>query len=298
MSRRATALAAAVLLTCFLASLFALTQIQRVQPSNSMEDVLFISSPQFVKRASLGYSGLLADIYWMRVVQYFGRKHLHDSMQYKALAPLLDITTTLDPHLVIAYEWGSTFLDQPPPSGAGDDDAAIALIRKGIQNNPDNWHLYFTLGFIQYLGKHDYLGAAQTFEAGARVPNAHPWLKIMAARMLRDSGNPENLETVRYLWQNVYDESTDQSLKQNAALHLASLTAEQEIHQLETITTEFRRHYGRNPASWRELIYAGAIRSTPTDPSGEAYVLHSDGTVSVANAKKFPFLKPAQTELR
>lgn len=251
-----------------------------------MEDVLFISSPEFVKRASLGYSGLLADIYWMRVVQYFGHKHLANSMEYKALAPLLDITTTLDPHLVVAYEWGSTFLDQPPPSGAGDDDAAIALIRKGIRNNPDDWHLYFTLGFIQYLGKHDYLAAAQTFAEGSRVPHAHPWLKIMAAKMLSDAGSDE---TARYLWQNIYDESTDTSLKQNAAVHLACLTVDQEIPQLEGLTAEYRHRFGHNPQTWRELALAGALRAIPLDPSGEPYVLRADGTVTVADKKKFPF---------
>jgi hypothetical protein len=253
-----------------------------------MEDVLFISSPQFVKRASLGYSGLLADIYWMRVLQYFGKKHLRGSTEYKALAPLLDITTTLDPNLVIAYEWGSTFLQQPPPSGAGDDDAAIAIIRKGIQNNPDNWHLYFTLGFIQYLGKHDYLGAAKTFEEGSRVPNAHPWLKIMAAKMLTDAGSDE---TARYLWQNIYDESTDKSLKQNAALHLACLVVDEEVSRLESVTAEFRKRFGRNPTSWRELVVVGALKSIPLDPSGEPYVLRSNAQVTVADEKKFPFLR-------
>ena len=286
MSRGAQVLTICVLLACFVGSLFALHGIEQVNLSSSMEDVLFISSPEFVKRASLGYSGLLADIYWMRVVQYFGHKHLRNSMEYKALGPLLDIATTLDPHLVIAYEWGSTFLDQPPPSGAGDDDAAIALIRKGIKNNPDDWHLYFTMGFIQYLGKHDYLAAAQTFEEGSRVPHAHPWLKIMAAKMLTDAGSDE---TARYLWQNIYDESSDKALKQNAALHLSCLVLDQEIPQLENLVAEYRRRFGHNPESWREMILARALRSVPVDPSGESYVLRENGTVTVADKKQFPF---------
>jgi tetratricopeptide (TPR) repeat protein len=288
MSRRTKILAAGVLVLSFSLSLGALAEIERVQPSTSMEDVLFISSPQFLKRASLEYSGLLADVYWMRVVQYFGRKHLRDSREYQALAPLLDITTTLDPNLVIAYEWGSTFLQQPPPSGAGDNDAAIALVRKGIQNNPDNWHLYFTMGFIQYLGKHDYMAAAKTFEEGSRVPNAHPWMKLMAAKMLSDAGNPE---TARYLWENIYNESTDKSLKENAALHLASLTAEEEIAQLDRMVGEYRNRFGRNPSSWRELVAAGALRGVPLDPSGEAYELQHDGCVTVSDRKKFPFME-------
>lgn len=269
------------------ASFVLVGKIEAVYPPSPMEDVLFISSPDFVKRASLGYSGLLADIYWMRVVQYFGRKHARDSTEYKALAPLLDITTTLDPNLIVAYEWGSTFLDQPPPSGAGDDTAAVALIRKGIQNNPNEWHLYFTLGFIQYLGQRDYLGAAKSFEEGSKVPGAHPWMKIMAAKMLTDAGN---LETARYMWQNIYKESTDKSLKQNAELHLASLAVDQEVLQLESAVSEFRQRTGHNPSSWKEMIASGLLRAVPRDPTGEPYVLLNDGHVVVADIKKLPFI--------
>ena len=29
-------------------------------------------------------------------------------------------------------------------------DKAIALVENGIRNNPDNWKLYYELGFIYY----------------------------------------------------------------------------------------------------------------------------------------------------
>ncbi|PYY11437.1 MAG: hypothetical protein DMG61_19005 [Acidobacteria bacterium] len=280
-------IAAGVLVVSMAASFVLVRKIEAVYPSAPMEDVLFISSPEFVKRASLGYSGLLADIYWMRVVQYFGRKHQRESKEYKALAPLLDIATTLDPNLVVAYEWGSTFLDQPPPSGAGDDEAAVALIGKGIRNNPNEWRLYFTLAFVQYLGQHDYLGAAKTFEEGSKVPGAHPWMKIMAAKMLTDAGN---LETARYMWQNIYDESTDKNLKQNAELHLASLVVDQAVPQLESLISEFKARTGDNPTSWRDLIASGLLRSIPRDPTGTPYVFQSDGHVVVADWRKLPFI--------
>src|SRR5215468_8169546 len=219
----------------------------------------------------------------MRVVQYFGRKHQVESKEYKALPPLLDIATTLDPNLILAYEWGSTFLDQPPPSGAGDDQAAVALIRKGIRNNPGNWHLYFTLGFIQYLGQHDYAGAAKTFEEGSRLPNAHPWMKVMAAKVLADAGN---LETARYMWQNIYNETTDTNLRQNAELHLACLVVDEEVPQLESVVSEFRKRSGRTPSSLRELVVAGFLKGIPNDPTGAPYMLRNDGHVVVADWKK------------
>ncbi len=92
-----------------------------------------------LKRLSLGYDGLLADIYWTRAVQYFGGKHYEGAEHYDLLAPLLEITTALDPHLIVAYEFGSNFLAPKPPNGAGMPERAVALAEFGIQNNPNEW---------------------------------------------------------------------------------------------------------------------------------------------------------------
>ena len=114
----------------------------------TLEEVLYISSPKALKRLSLGYNGLLADIYWTRAVQYFGNKHHDGAQRYDLLAPLLEITTTLDPHLLVAYEYGANFLASKPPNGAGMPERAIELVEYGIRNNPDDWRLYYEMGLF------------------------------------------------------------------------------------------------------------------------------------------------------
>jgi hypothetical protein len=141
----------------------------------TLEDVLFITSPKAVKRLSLGYDGLLADIYWTRAVQYFGGRHVAGASHYRLLAPLLEITTTLDPHLVVAYQFGSNFLSPKPPNGAGMPERAIQLVNYGIQNNPNDWKLYYELGFIYYMDVKDYAKAADAFARGSKVADAHPF---------------------------------------------------------------------------------------------------------------------------
>src|SRR5437867_1927122 len=126
-------------------SVLLLRRVDQLRTGATLEEVLYISSPKLLKRASLGYSGLLADIYWTRAVQYFGNKHHNRAMRYDLLWPLLNITTQLDPHLVPAYLFGGTFLSQQPPQGAGDPAKAIELVEYGIRNNPADWHLYYDL---------------------------------------------------------------------------------------------------------------------------------------------------------
>src|SRR5437879_13894153 len=104
------------------------------------------------------------------------------SQNFDLLKPLLQKTPPLDPHLVVAYQFGASFLAPRPPNGAGMPERAIHLMEYGIQNNPDDWKLYYNLGFIYYMDKKDYASAAEAFERGTKVGNAHPYLKIDAAK--------------------------------------------------------------------------------------------------------------------
>ena len=67
----------------------------------------------------------MACIYWTRTVQYFGHRHFDREHTYNELAPLLEITTALDPHLLPAYQFGASFLAPTPPNGAGEPARAI-----------------------------------------------------------------------------------------------------------------------------------------------------------------------------
>src|SRR5258707_3014802 len=138
--------AAVVLVISLAASSWLLHQTDKLRPQATLDEILFLSSPKVIKRASLGYDGLMACIYWTRAVHYFGYGHHYYVTGYNLLARLLEITTHLDPHLVVAYEFGTSFLAPKPPHGAGQPERAVELMEYGIQNNPDNWRLYYDLG--------------------------------------------------------------------------------------------------------------------------------------------------------
>src|SRR6185369_11150786 len=188
MNNRVVFISSALTILLLLGSIPLLQMIDHERADQTLHDVLYIPSPRTVKFLSLGYSGLMADVYWTRVVQYFGGKHYVKSREYMLLAPLLDITTTLDPNLIVAYQFGSTFLAQKPPEGAGQPEKAVELIERGIRENRDTWQLYYELGFLQYMELHDPVSAARTFERGSRIPHAHPFLRVLAAAMAQHAG--------------------------------------------------------------------------------------------------------------
>ena len=287
-NRKATVICSLLLIVFFAGTVLSRSQVERLRGKEAtLEEVLYMPSGKTVKRVSLGYSNLLADIYWTRAVQYFGDKTNQRSMRYDLLYPLLDITTDLDPHLIVAYEFGSLFLSQPPPEGAGQPEKAVALVEKGIRENPSYWRLYFTLGFIHYLDRRDYKAAAQAFFKGSEVPGALPWMKVMAARMAEHG---DDRSTAVYLWKAVYDTSIDPQVKDTAIQHLTSLRAEADIEQLEERVKIYRERTGVLPSRWLDMVRAGVLPGLPQDPNGAEYRLLPDGTVDVQDRSKYRFL--------
>ena len=269
------------------ASVLLLHRVDEIRPRANIEDVLYISSPKMVKRASLGFEGLMACIYWTRTVQYFGDRHAQASRSYNELASLLEITTALDPKMIPAYQFGASFLAPKPPSGAGEPMRAIELMKYGIQHNPDNWHLYYDLGFVYYTELKDYKGAAEVFEQGSRIPNAHPFLKVLAAQMAEHAAD---YETARMLWTATYESSTQSDIRQNAVEHLRSIRVDEDVTRLQDAVSRFEQLNGHLPATIWELAAAEHLRGIPVDPDGNPYVLSLDGQVQVAKPEDFAFI--------
>ncbi len=287
-SRRITLAFSVLLIGCMIGSVVFLRRLDRVRSGATLEEVLYISSPQALKRMSLGYDGLLADIYWTRAVQYFGSKLHQRDRRFELLAPLLEITTTLDPHLLVAYEYGANFMSPKPPDGAGMPRQAIELEEFGIRNNPDQWRLYYNEGFIYYMDLKDYNGAANAFARGSQLPKAHPFLKILAGQMAEHGGD---VQMARAIWSTTYQTTQDKDVRANAAAHLRAIKVDEDVTALEALVARYREQTGLLPLSFSDLEKAGMLRGTPLDPLGNPYKLMFDGRVEVLSPDDLPFIE-------
>jgi hypothetical protein len=246
---------------------------QRTSLNQERDDVL-LRSGKLVKLMSLEYAPLLADIYWTRAVQYYGNKHVRGQANLELLWPLLDITTTLDPNLLISYRFGAMFLSQATPAGAGRPDLAVQLIQRGIQAHPDYWRLYEDLGFVYYFDLKDYPKASEAFLEGSKKPTAQMWMKVMAAKI---SAEGESFETSAFLWRDIYESTADPSVKKNALLHMQLVKAKEDCKQLDALADAYAKRFGRRPARMSEMVQSGLLRGIPADPLGYAYVFGEGG---------------------
>lgn len=176
------------------------------------EDALYVRSGEVLKRASLGFTGLMADAYWINTTLYFGEKFQQqrltgeqfDVRRLELLKPMLELVTELDPRHVAAYRFGGFFLLYDNPA------EAVNFIQRGIRNNPNEWRLYQDLGFTLWrLG--DFRAAADAYLRGSQAPGAPAWLQPMAATVLAKGGDRE---TARQMFQRLYEESDDGFVRQ------------------------------------------------------------------------------------
>ena len=271
-----------------LASIFGLARsmdAHRPPPDSALEEEKLYVTGNVARRMSLGFNGLLADWYWMRSLQYVGRKIMTvpknvpiddlGALDLRLLAPLLDTATTLDPQFMEAYEYAAVVLPTV------NIDEAIRITKKGIAANPDEWRLYHHLGYI-YWQRGDFKTASETYGTGSMIPDAPAWLKAMQARMQAEGGSRA---TAREIYSRMYEEApADSQVKDMARRRLLQLESLDQQDILRKILASYNSKTGHCTSSWREvgsllqtLRFRVDLAGAPLDPAGTPYRLVKDG---------------------
>ncbi|HXY39401.1 MAG TPA: hypothetical protein VEQ10_07005 [Vicinamibacteria bacterium] len=217
----------------------------------AQDEVLYLWSGQQARKLFPGFESLAADVYWLRTVQYFGGQRVFArGKRFELLRPLIDITTTLDPRLEIAYRYGAIFLSEASPFGAGRPREGVEVLELGVRNLPSSWRLRQDLGFFYYLYLHDPEHAAEVLSRAADVPGAPYWLRTLAADVLAKSGDRQRS---RRMWQQMYDQAEPGAIRENAKEHLRRLDS---LDLADRLTEEAHRvaeRAGHPPATLDEL---------------------------------------------
>lgn len=231
---------------------------------------LYVKSPRSAQRLALGFDALASDVYWIRAIQHFGtdRRSSRTAGRFELLYPLLDLTTTLDPHFNIAYRYGAILLSIEPPDGPGRPDQAIALLERGLARNPDRWQYAYDIGFVHYFYSSDYPEAGRWFERAGRMNGAPEWIMPLAATTVARGGDRE---TARAMLVRLF-ESREAYIRRAAERGLLQLRALDEIDQLQALIDQYQIDHSVHPESWLDLLTAGVLRALPVDPAQAPYV--------------------------
>jgi hypothetical protein len=251
------------------------------------EEGLYLNGP-VMKRLTLAFNGVAADWYWMRSLQYVGRKivkyedthdgnlDLHDlsSLDLRLLPSLLRMATTLDPQFLEPYYYGALILPDLSP------DEAISLLNHGIAANPEKWRLQQHLGYI-YWQRGDYQQAGDVYAAGAKIADAPPWMLAMSARMKAEGGAGQ---AAREMYAHLAEASDDPTVKEMVEKQLMRLDSLEERDRIRRVLSDYDARTGRCAAGWKEIssiLRAAGLRiegsGAPLDPTNKPYRLIKGG---------------------
>jgi hypothetical protein len=255
----------------------------------AQEEVLYLWSGQQVRRLFPGFESIAADIYWLRTVQYFGGEKLFSRQKrFELLRPLIDIATTLDPQLEIAYRYGAIFLSEPAPVGAGRPHEGIAILEKGVAQMPQAWRLRQDLGFFHHLFLGDSARAAAILNDAARVPGAAFWLRTLAADLLLKGGSrPE----ARRMWRQMFDQEEPGAMKENARQRLQILDSLDVADGVAAAVRSFEQRAGQRPANLEQLHASGLWRGPLADAAGVPFS-YDASTGKVEIGTRSPLWRP------
>jgi tetratricopeptide (TPR) repeat protein len=255
------------------------------------ERLLYLRSGTVADRLMLSFDALAADVYWIRAIQHYGRDvKTPRPDSFALLEPLLDLTTTLDPHFNVAYRFGSLFLAMAPPQGPGRVDQAIALLQKGLSASPNRWQYAYDLGFLHYWHTGDFNQAAEWFQKAAAMPGAPEWIEPFVAVTLLQGGRRE--DAARML--NELLASPEAYIRNAAERGLAQLGALEGIDQLQALVEAFAARTGRYPESLASLPELRG--QTPVDATGTPF--HYDPGTHVVELGPTSSLAPLPKAMR
>ncbi len=251
------------------------------------DEQLYLNGPA-MKRLTLDFNGIVADWYWMRSLQYVGRRIVNyedthsgnfdlnslSSLDLRLLPSLLRMTTTLDPQFLEPYYYGALILPDLNP------DEAISLLNRGIAANPDKWRLYQHLGYI-YWQRGDYNKASEVYAAGAKIPGVPPWMMAMSARMKAEGGAGQD---AREMYTHLSESSDDPKVRQMVKQQLMRLDSLEDRDKIRRTLADYATRTGRCAASWKEIsavLPAAGFRidgsGAPLDPTNVPYRLVKNG---------------------
>jgi hypothetical protein len=219
-----------------------------------------------VKVASVGYTDLVTDAYWLQIIQYVGTMHrLHQPST--DLIPAADFITDLDPQFEMPYVLIGSILTIENGHGPSIE----RIISKGRRALPKDWKVAFYLGFTQYYLVQKYPEAADNLDVAADL-SGYPYYALLASRIRAEGGNPEL--SIAFL-EHILEKTEDPTYRRNIEQRIKELLVLVQLKFLNQKLERYRELAGKPAANWEDLERAGVLRPAelPAHPLGGTYAI-------------------------
>lgn len=231
-----------------LASFFAMAATHQASkpPTRAEQGELFVPRPQVARASALGFHSVIGDYYWLRAVQIVGGA-VRPEAEGRILGQLIDVVTTLDPHVSHPYRFAAVWL-----TGSREDVLqANRLLTRSIEPHPNDWRNRFYLGFNHFYYLGDDAKAAEAIEAASQLPKAPDYLGRLAARLKAGSAGLDVSEA----WLRQLVEQTDDGYLRAGYLQaIDEINTERRAQVLDAAREIYKQRNGRDIEAIEDLV--------------------------------------------
>jgi tetratricopeptide (TPR) repeat protein len=225
--------------------------------------LMYLPEGRILRAASLGHRSFLADLVWMRTIQYYGEQRL-TTHNYDEAERLFQVIYDLDPRFKGATRFGALVLSQD----AGNPKGAIALLRRAAADDPSAWEYPFDEGFICQTVLNEYGEAGAAYQRAADLPGAPELARRLAGASFARLGDRKS---AREIWAAILAGAENDMTRRIAQRNLKNLAMADTEEALTDAVRRFRDQKGRLPENWEELLRARMIDALPHEPWGGAF---------------------------
>jgi hypothetical protein len=265
MKRMAVALLVAVALAAGAAGTRWLLEPEAARDAG-VRNPAWIPDGKVLRAVSFGHRLALADLYWLRLVQYVGAQALAKQGDFGALYPLANVTTDLDPRFGYAYQIAGSNL----AGLAHRYREAELILKKGMEHLPDRWSLPFTHAVNKFLYEGDFAEAAVYARQAARV-GKRPHLALLAANLSLVLDTADDYRTAADFVEEQLKLADTPFLREQLERRLVKVRTYEALSTLEKAIAAYEQRAGRKPATLAALVEAGLLDHLPADPSSGSF---------------------------
>jgi hypothetical protein len=248
-------------------ALVAATQGRLPYAARDPDGKLLVPRAESARVAALGFESLLADYYWLRVVQVVGSERIPVEQ-----APLIEeisrVVVALDPWVDHPYRFAALWLSDRPET----QPSANRILERGIAYHPRDWRNRFYLSFNHLYNQGDAGAAADELEAAIGLEGAPPYLARLVARLRSTGGGLDAAEAyLRTLlgqeisaWQRVAYEDA-----------LVEIDTERRARALDEARARFAALNGFDIQRVEELAWGpyAVLWTLPGEPNGAGWAI-------------------------
>jgi len=208
---------------------------------------VFLPRPELAKTAALGFEAVLSDYYWIQALYKVGSEVMHSENFGPYVAKIIDVVTTLNPHVDHPYRFAAIWLYDSPESVMRGNE----MLERGISHHPDDWRNHFYLGFNYFYYLDDTERAADALEVAASLEGSPTYLPRLVARLRSQNASLES--AVIFLHQLVESAPNEEekAVYQGA---LDEIGVELKARHLDRAREAYKKLHGKDIESLGDLV--------------------------------------------